>query len=42
MIIPASPYREHLSEAGKHRSEFYALLKKHGISPSEFREESGG
>ncbi|HEY3174204.1 MAG TPA: sigma-54 dependent transcriptional regulator [Candidatus Polarisedimenticolia bacterium] len=26
-------------EAGKHRSEFYALLKKHGISPSEFREE---
>lgn len=28
-------------EAGKHRSEFYALLKKHGISPSEFREETG-
>ena len=29
-------------EAGKHRSEFYALLKKHGISPSEFREDTGG
>ena len=28
-------------EAGKHRSEFYALLKKHGISPSEFREDTG-
>jgi len=28
-------------EAGKHRSEFYYLLKKHGISPSDFREESG-
>ena len=26
-------------EAGKHRSEFYYLLKKHGIAPSEFREE---
>src|SRR5678815_4285094 len=28
-------------EAGKHRSEFYYLLKKHGISPADFREESG-
>jgi len=28
-------------EAGKHRSEFYYLLKKHGISPSDFREETG-
>ncbi len=28
-------------EAGKHRSEFYQLLKKHGITPAEFREESG-
>ena len=27
-------------EAGKHRSEFYYLLKKHGILPSEFREET--
>jgi len=26
-------------EAGKHRSEFYYLLKKHGISPSEFRDD---
>lgn len=28
-------------EAGKHRSEFYYLLKKHGITPAEFREEAG-
>ncbi|HET6373323.1 MAG TPA: sigma-54 dependent transcriptional regulator [Candidatus Polarisedimenticolia bacterium] len=28
-------------EAGKHRSEFYYLLKKHGLSPSDFREETG-
>ncbi|HKY31948.1 MAG TPA: sigma-54 dependent transcriptional regulator [Candidatus Polarisedimenticolia bacterium] len=28
-------------EAGKHRSEFYYLLKKHGISPADFREEAG-
>jgi two-component system response regulator GlrR len=28
-------------EAGKHRSEFYYLLKKHGISPADFREETG-
>ncbi len=27
-------------EAGKHRSELYALLKKHGIAPGEFRDES--
>jgi len=27
-------------EAGKHRSEFYYLLKKHGISPADFREET--
>ncbi len=26
-------------DAGKHRSEFYYLLKKHGISPAEFRDE---
>jgi two-component system response regulator GlrR len=26
-------------EAGKHRSELYALLKKHGITPGEFRDE---
>ncbi len=24
-------------DAGKHRSEFYQLLKRHGISPSDFR-----
>ena len=28
-------------ESGKHRSEFYYLLKKHGILPAEFREEAG-
>ena len=28
-------------QAGKHRSEFYYLLKKYGISPADFREESG-
>ncbi|HET9481993.1 MAG TPA: sigma-54 dependent transcriptional regulator, partial [Candidatus Polarisedimenticolia bacterium] len=28
-------------EAGKHRSEFYYLLKKHGITPADFREELG-
>ncbi len=28
-------------EAGKHRSEFYYLLKKHGITPADFREEAG-
>jgi len=27
-------------EAGKHRSEFYYLLKKHGITPADFREEA--
>ena len=35
-----APYLATLAarEAGKHRSEFYALLKKHSISPAEFRE----
>ncbi len=28
-------------EAGKHRSEFYTLLKKHGLAPADFREDSG-
>jgi len=28
-------------EAGKHRSEFYTLLKKHGLTPADFREETG-
>jgi len=29
-------------EAGKHRSEFYYLLKKHGLSAADYREDTAG